>query len=77
MQVNIIVFGQIADITGTNDLTLADVKDTAELTDKLKSVYPALNTFKFAIAVDKKIVKENTALSDKNTIAILPPFSGG
>lgn len=77
MQVNIIIFGQIADITGTNNLTLDDVRDTGELMDKLKMKFPGLSASKFAIAVDKKIVKENTALNNNNTIAILPPFSGG
>lgn len=77
MQVNIIIFGQIADITQTNSITVNNVKDTGELLDKLKADYPALNTAKFAIAVNKKMVKENTALYDNNTIALLPPFSGG
>lgn len=77
MQVNIIIFGQLADITGTDNLSLENIKDTAELIESLTNAYPALNTSKFAIAVDKKIVKENTALNNNNTIALLPPFSGG
>ena len=77
MQVNILIFGQIADITGSGNLIMSEVKDTAELLQKLQMNYPALLDSKFAIAVDKKIVKENTALQDNNTIALLPPFSGG
>lgn len=77
MQVNIIIFGQLTDITGTDNLSFENVKDTAELVDRLKTRYPALNASKFAIAVDKKMVKENTALFNNNTIALLPPFSGG
>jgi molybdopterin synthase sulfur carrier subunit len=77
MQVNIIIFGQIADITGTNNLTLSNVNDTDELLQKLKIAYPALHASKFVVAVDKKVVKENTALYNNNTIALLPPFSGG
>ncbi|MDB5250355.1 MAG: thiamine protein [Segetibacter sp.] len=74
---NIIVFGQIADITGTNSLTLENIGDTNQLVEQLTSAYPALSTAKYAIAVDKKIIKENTALNNNNTIALLPPFSGG
>jgi len=32
---------------------------------------------KYAIALNKKIIKENTILSGDNNIAFLPPFSGG
>lgn len=77
MQVNILIFGQIADITGTNNLTLENVNNTEELLKKLEIEYPVLSNYKFAIAVDKKIVKENTALQNNSTIALLPPFSGG
>ncbi len=77
MRVNIIIFGQLADITGTDNLSLENVKDTAGLIDRLQTDFPALGASKFAIAVDKKIVKENTALDNNNTVALLPPFSGG
>jgi sulfur-carrier protein len=77
MAVNIIIFGQIADITGTDKLTVEDVNDTNALTKQLQDRFPRLSNIKYAIAVDKKIIKENTALSNNNTIALLPPFSGG
>ncbi len=77
MAINIIIFGQIADITGTSSLTVENVADTSQLIERLTVTYPALASAKYAIAVDKKIVKENTALTNNNTIALLPPFSGG
>ncbi len=77
MSINIIIFGQIADITGTSNLTIENVTDTSQLVERLAATYPALGSAKYAIAIDKKIVKENTAISNNNTIALLPPFSGG
>lgn len=77
MQINVIIFGQIVDITGRSNLTIENVADTSQLVEHLTAMYPALSTAKYAIAVDKKIVKENTPLSNNNTIALLPPFSGG
>lgn len=77
MPLNIIIFGQIADITGTNNITLENVADTNQLIEWLNSSYPSLGSAKYAIAVDKKIIKENTSLNNNNTIALLPPFSGG
>lgn len=77
MLLNIIIFGQIADITGTTNIALENVADTNQLIERLNSSYPSLRSAKYAIAVDKKIIKENTALNNNNTIALLPPFSGG
>lgn len=77
MPINIIIFGQIADITGTSNLSVEDVTDTNALVEHLTNTYPTLKDSEYAIAVDKKIIKENTILNNNNTIALLPPFSGG
>lgn len=76
MQVNIIIFGRLTDITGAS-IVLNDVSDTNALVKKLHNLYPALTTSKYAIAVNKKIVNENTVLTENSIIALLPPFSGG
>lgn len=77
MPVNIILFGQIADMTGSSSLTLENVTNTQQLIEHLTAAYPSLASAKYAIAVDKKMVKENTALNNNSTVALLPPFSGG
>jgi molybdopterin converting factor small subunit len=71
------IFGQIVDITGTDKLTIEDVSDTNELINKLHLQYPSLINSKYAVAVDKKIIQHNTSVSSNNTVALLPPFSGG
>ena len=77
MPLTILIFGQIADITGVNNITLENVADTNQLVQQLNTSYPTLASAKYAMAVDKKIIKENTPLNNNNTIALLPPFSGG
>ena len=74
--VNIMPFGQIADVTGTNPFALTAV-DTDEIRHILASKYPELESTRYAIAVDRVIVKENTALNPGAVVALLPPFSGG
>jgi sulfur-carrier protein len=76
MQVNILFFGQLTDIAGSQ-LTLQDIADTDGLKSELNKLYPALINSKFIITVDKKYITGNTVLSDNSTIALLPPFSGG
>lgn len=77
MEANIIVFGRLADIIGSDNLVVADTGDTDSLMKELKRRHPALNDTKFLIAVDKKMVTGNILLNSSSTIALLPPFSGG
>jgi molybdopterin synthase sulfur carrier subunit len=74
--INIMPFGQIAEITGAATFALTAV-DTDEIRHLLASRYPELETRRYAIAVDKVIVKENTVLNPGAVVALLPPFSGG
>jgi sulfur-carrier protein len=76
MHVNVLFFGQLTDIAGSQ-LTLNDIKDTDELKKELTKRYPALAQSKFILTVDKRTVIENTILSQNSTVALLPPFSGG
>ena len=77
MQVTVLFFGQIKDITGNDSLTIADVRDTDTLISTLQTTYPSISGSRFAIAVDKNIIKHNTTLQDKCTVALMPAFSGG
>ncbi|MEO5889432.1 MAG: MoaD/ThiS family protein [Ferruginibacter sp.] len=77
MTVNIMLFGQLCDITGTDAIVLENIVDTDRLIDILQRSYPALIHSKYVIAVDKNIVSENTLLPNNSTVALLPPFSGG
>ncbi len=77
MEINLLVFGQLAEITGKTELKISDVKNTVELNQKLIELYSKLAAFNFRFAVNKKMVTGNTILCDKDMVALLPPFSGG
>jgi molybdopterin converting factor small subunit len=77
MKINLLVFGQLADITGKTELKISDVRNTDELNQRLAEVYPALPSIKYTMAVNKKIVQGNTLLNEEDTVALLPAFSGG
>lgn len=77
MKTNILAFGQIATITGNSFSVDGEFADTERLQQWLQQEYPQLQHVKFSIALDKKIVNENTPLYNDTTIALLPPFSGG
>jgi molybdopterin synthase sulfur carrier subunit len=77
MEINVIAFGQVTDITGNTSVKISDVKNSDDLRKKLNHLFPGLDALKFAMAVNKKIIQENTLLNDHDTVALLPPFSGG
>ncbi|HKP31784.1 MAG TPA: MoaD/ThiS family protein [Chitinophagaceae bacterium] len=77
MKVNVLIFGQLKEITNTGALVVEDVSDTDQLISQMKNKYPQLSDSKFVISVDKKIVNQNVELNGGSTIALLPPFSGG
>lgn len=77
LEINILAFGQIADITGNTDMKISGVKDTDDLNNKLVELFPLLSSIKYSIAVNKRIVNSNTEFGDKDIVALLPPFSGG
>ena len=76
MQINIIIFGQLCDLLGEN-LILNNIADTDNLTAVLNEKYPELADSKYMMAVNKKLVIENTLLTNNSTVALLPAFSGG
>jgi molybdopterin synthase sulfur carrier subunit len=77
MEINLLAFGQISEITGKSAWKMAGLKDTDTLIEKLELQFPALVKMKYSIAVNKKVIQENIIINDKDTIALLPPFSGG
>ena len=77
MDIQVMVFGQLTDITGSGMICVPDITDTKSLVAFLKEKYPKLSDTKFAIAVDKKIIIENTVLNPASTVVLMPPFSGG
>ena len=77
MEINVLAFGQIADITGKPAWKTGKVKDTDELQKKLTEEFPGLISIKYSIAVNRNLVQKNTDLNDNDTVALLPPFSGG
>lgn len=77
MKINILVFGQLYDITKVSQFAIYEVNNTEQLTQKLIEQFPELVQFKFSLAVNKKIVQQNTILNNEDTVALLPAFSGG
>jgi molybdopterin synthase sulfur carrier subunit len=75
MSISITSFGQLSEITGKN--FQAEVKDTDQLAALLRDTYHMPADMKYMVAVNKKLISNNTLLNADDTVALLPPYSGG
>jgi sulfur-carrier protein len=76
MALNIILFGQLADLAGSSAIEL-DAADVAGIQQEIQKRYPALQGLSYRVAIDKKIVEGNPEVPAGSQVALLPPFSGG
>ena len=77
MTVQILSFGQLKELVSDGTLELEGATDTDGFNQRLQARFPALKGMKYAVAVNQKMVTQNTSLPAGATVALLPPFSGG
>lgn len=72
----VMLFGMIAERAGASRI---DVQATSvsELRQRLAERITNLDRLSYAIAVDRRIVREDVRLTGSEEVAVLPPFAGG
>lgn len=73
--VKIISFGRLKEILGPD--FEAEAENIDDLINKLNEKFPQLKDLKLRIAVNQKIISENTELHNNDVAALMPPYSGG
>jgi molybdopterin synthase sulfur carrier subunit len=73
----IILFGQLADIAGAPKIDIEIVHNIDELRKQLERRFPRLAGVRYMVAVNKKMISGETTLQGDEAIALMPPFSGG
>ena len=77
MKIQILIFGQLADVVGRNQIETECADDTDALKKNLFLDFPELKNQPFVLSVDRKIVKHNQKINPEAEVALLPPFAGG
>lgn len=72
----VLLFGIIAEKAGARQISIA-AADTRELRMRLVEALPFLPTLSYALAVDRKLLRDHRSLTGTEEIALLPPFAGG
>lgn len=77
MKIQLISFGKVAEFLQNQQLTLNGIGDTDQLKSHLEITFPQLAKMKYKLAVNNILVQENKQINSNDTVAIMPPFSGG
>jgi molybdopterin converting factor small subunit len=75
-RIEVLYFGQAREITGINSEEFT-AGDTSSLRSRILDKYPRIGTLPFLLALNCRVIKEESLLKDNDTVAILPPFEGG
>ena len=77
METQVLFFGSLVDATTVAVCKINGTTDTDSLQQLLHQQYPGLQSCKYLIAVNQKMIQQNTQLKNGDTVALMPPFSGG
>jgi len=77
MEVKVLFFGVLAEVTGTICRHYSDVKTIGDLRIKLADDFPEIIHYDFRISLNNTILNTEPPLKDGDEIALLPPFAGG
>ncbi|UIR56853.1 MoaD/ThiS family protein [Sphingobacterium sp. SRCM116780] len=75
MKIKVLAFGPLLDMMDRE--LFVEASDTKALLDTLVKRFPAIADRKIAVAVNGKVANETMVLRDQDTVALLPPYSGG
>jgi len=77
MEVRVLFFGVLAEVTGTSCGHYRDVKSIKELLMRIGDQYPEVVHYSFRISLNNVLTDNDNFLEDGDEVALLPPFAGG
>ena len=77
MEVKVLFFGVLTEVTGCDCRYFSEVKSIDELRLKLEDDFPEIGHYKFRISLNNNIIENNQILNDSDEVALMPPFAGG
>jgi molybdopterin synthase sulfur carrier subunit len=77
MEVRVLFFGVLAEVTGTNFKHYREVKTISDLRLRIQDEFPEIVHYNYRISLNNEIINDDPILSDGDEIALMPPFAGG
>lgn len=77
MEVKVLFFGVLAEITGTNTKNYREVKSIDDLRLRIQDDFPEIVHYNYRISLNNEFINNDPTLNDGDEIAFMPPFAGG
>ena len=79
MKINLLLFGVFTDIFCGNkiELTIPHNANVGDLKKYIIKKYPKTNNLNFTVAINENYAKNDDIISENQTVALIPPVSGG
>ena len=77
MQVKVLFFGVLVEVTGSNCKFYSDAKSIGALKLMIQDEFPEIAHYNFCISLNNEIVNNDRNLKDGDEVALMPPFAGG
>ncbi|MCX6322188.1 MAG: MoaD/ThiS family protein [Bacteroidia bacterium] len=77
MEVKVLFFGVLAEVTGTNFKNFRDVKSIGDLKLRIQDDFPEVVHYNYRISLNNEIINTDLKLKDGDEVALMPPFAGG
>jgi len=77
MEVKVLFFGVLAEVSGTTFKHYQDVRSMGDLKLRIQDDYPEIVHYNFRVSLNSEITDEDSTLKSGDEVALMPPFAGG
>jgi molybdopterin synthase sulfur carrier subunit len=77
MEVKVLFFGVLAEVTGTSLRFYNGVKSVGDLRLRIQDDYPEIVHYNFRISLNNELINDEPLLKNGDELAFMPPFAGG
>ena len=77
MEVKVLFFGVLAEVSGTPVKHYKDVRSMSDLKLRIQDDYPEIVHYNFRVSLNSEITDEDSTLKSGDEVAFMPPFAGG
>jgi molybdopterin converting factor small subunit len=77
MEINVLFFGVLAEVTKTNFRHYNNVRSFGDLRLRIEDEFPEIVHYNYLISVNNEIINDEPKIKAGDEVALMPPFAGG
>jgi len=77
MEVKVLFFGVLAEVTGTNCKHYREVRSIGDLKLRIQDDFPEVVHYNYRVSLNNEIIDNDPKLKNGDEVALMPPFAGG